>query len=119
MGSIASNAQTIARKMQKRITGEAVAYKRGETSISITLASRGSTVWDVASPETGIMVEERSVDWLIDAADLGDLVPARNDIITASGIDYKVMPFGEGSTIWRWHDREARTVYRIHTKERA
>jgi hypothetical protein len=71
--------------------------------------------------ETGLNVQERSVDWLISATDTdGDpWEPQRDDLVTdENGVVYRVMPSGDTDQVWRWHDR-GRQYYRIHSKERA
>lgn len=104
--------------------GEAVTYARGATSIAITGAVQGDTNWDADNPQPGIKIGERSVDWIIESAQVVDssgtqLTPEAGDTITtADGRVFRCLPFGPQNQIYRWLDRNGRSRFRIHTKER-
>ena len=73
------------------------------------------------SVETGddnIIIHAKTVDWLIDAAAIGNHEPQPGDTIEFldPGRDskYEVMALA-GEKCWRWHGRN-NTTYRIHTK---
>lgn len=117
-------AMTAAMASTRTVRGQAVTYRRGSTEIDVTLAVKGATRFDVESVDGGANITERSIDWIITAADITDgsgneLTPTRGDeIIDENGIVYRVMPFGPDEQLWRWHDRESQAVRRIFTKER-
>lgn len=107
-----------------RVRGQAVLYVRGNTTLQIDCATRGSTRWDIERIDNGVHAKERSVDWIITLADMTTaagtvLEPQRGDeIIDENDVVYRVMPFGPDEQLWRWHDRDSRSFYRIFTKER-
>lgn len=107
-----------------RVRGQAVLYCRGNTTLEIDHATRGSTRWDVEQIDNGVHAKERSVDWIVSLADMTTaagtvLEPQRGDeIIDENDVVYRVMPFGPDEQLWKWHDRDSRTAYRIFTKER-
>lgn len=116
MPSILQSVLVASHQMQVQVKGEGVSYFRDVTPLEIT-AIRGGTQWDTEQPESGITIEERSVDFLISTSELS-LTPQRGDSITdENGVTYRVMPFGPDNQLWRWHD-PGRTVKRIFTKER-
>lgn len=123
--TVASRAVAAASRVARRVTGEAVTYTRDSTTITVSFARRGSTNWNAQAVYNGSRIGDRSVDWLIDVADLVDSSgaalgdPVRGDTITdADGTVFRVMPFGPDDQLWQWHDRVGQTTYRIHTKER-
>ena len=124
MGSIVSNAQAAAATMSRRVSGQLITFRRGDTELTIDLAVQGSTKWFLEQIDNGVHAAERSVDWIISVTDLTlpngtVLEPARGDeIIDEHDAVYRVMPFGPDELLWRWHDRESHTAYRIFTKER-
>jgi hypothetical protein len=105
-----------------RVSGEDITFVRGDVTIPCK-AIRGNTNWDANTAFPGNRVGNRSTDWLIVAADLiptdetDPLTPKRDDAIQTDAGDFKVMPFGADSQLWKYHDR-ARQIYRIFTKER-
>ena len=105
------------------VSGEPVIFVRGETRIECK-AVRGSTNWDTNAAYPGNRVGTRSTDWLIVAVDLtpddadSPLVPERSDEIHTGNGDFRVMPFGPDSQLWKYHDR-GRQIYRIFSKERS
>lgn len=107
----------------RRVAGEDVTYSDGTESATVT-AIRGETIWEPTdSPVDGLTIAEKSVDWLILKSDLTDesvATPASGHTITdAAGQVYRVLPMGPSELVYRWHDRGGRTIYRIHSKERA
>lgn len=120
--SVLADVVAIAAEAVRGVAGEPVTYKRGALELSLTSAVRGSTDWDNNAVNPGVRVSDRSTDWMIAAADLVNgstqLEPQRGDEIIANGVTFRVMPFSNDAPLWRWHDRDARTTYRIHTKER-
>ncbi len=110
--------------MARRVSGEAVTFVRGDLTIDIEKATRGSTVWDRESVFPAHRIGSKSTDWLIEKSLLLDedgnqLEPAKFDVIIAEAGSFEVLPFGQTKQLWQWHDREGRTIYRIHTKERS
>jgi len=121
--SAVQRATSAAQAATRRLRGQPVTYTDGDISIEITLAVRASTNWDRNAAHPNVRIGDRSTDWLIDAAELVDgdtqLEPVRDaTITTADGTVYRVLPMGADRQLWQWHDRDARTTYRIHTKER-
>lgn len=119
--SIASKLLRAAIKANSTIRGENVTYTRGAQTILVEKAVRGSTVWESIEIESGLQIQERSVDWIIEATDTdgASWEPRRDDLVTdENGVVYRVMPLGDTDQVWRWHDR-GRQFYRIHSKERA
>ncbi len=109
--------------MARRVNGEPVTFIRGDLTIDIPLATRGSTNWNQQAPFNGVRIGDRSTDWIIPILLLVDLegtqlVPERGDVFVSDSGAFRVMPFGPDSQLWQYHDRESRSVYRIHTKER-
>lgn len=104
--------------------GESVTYKRGEESIEITGAIRGSTNQDAESKFPGSRIADRSVDWIIEADQLktdagATITPKRGDTVTDSaGYIYRVLPFSPSSDLWAWVDRQGQTRRRVFTKAR-
>lgn len=121
MVSPVAAAAMAARSASRAIRGEVVAYTRGAATVSIT-AIRGVTSWDREAPYNGVRVGDRSTDWIIEAATLrlngAAITPQRGDEIEVNGLAFRVAPFGPDNQLWQYHDRE-RTVFRVHTKERA
>lgn len=123
MVSPISAAMQAATAATRAVRGVTITYRRGSTDVEV-VAVRGSTKWDVEQIDNGAHASERSVDWIITVDDLTQddgtvLTPQRADeVIDENGVTYRVMPFGPDEQLWRWHDRESQTVYRIHTKER-
>lgn len=116
-------AQKAAFKSVQRVAGEAVTFTRDSTTLDITRAVRASTNWNTENAAEGAVVSDKSIDWLIRLDDLtsGTTVyyPARGDTITdENGTVYRVMPFGPNDQLWSWHDRDGRSVVRVHTRER-
>ena len=60
----------------------------------------------------GLIVESKTVDWLIDAADLSS-PPVLGDRIVVADVTYEVMAIG--GKCWRWHGR-TNSTYLIHSK---
>ena len=121
---IASDAIAASLDMQAELHGEAVTYSRsGGISIAITGAIQGDTNWDADNPQPNVKIGERSADWLIEYSQIKNgttqLTPQRDDeITTADGRTFKVLPFGPKNLTHRWVDRNGRSWVRIHTKER-
>lgn len=119
---IAKTASLAAFRASLLVSGEDVVFVRGDTTIECK-AIRGSTNWDTNTVHPGNRVGNRSTDWLIVAADLvtedgeDPLKPDRGDEIHTDGETFRVMPFGEDSQLWNFHDRH-RQIYRVFTKER-
>jgi len=121
--SILRSAQAIVALTARRVSGEPCAYKRGELSIVIPLATQGRTKWQLRDQQ-GMIVITESVDWLIEF-DALDFEPAKFDRIEVAqphGTDvnyvtvvYQVMPFGPEGRVWRWHGTD-RSTARIYTK---
>lgn len=104
-----------------------VVYVAGSLSIVLTSAVRGTTNWrrDAVSPSSRI--GDRSVDWIVAAAELVDgsgvrFEPARGHYLQVTDANgervYQVMPFDAQSPLWVPIDREGREFLRIHTRER-
>lgn len=123
MVSPVSAAMQAAMAATRAVRGQAVTYRRGSVELEIT-AVCGSTKWDLEQIDNGVHASERSTDWIVTVADLTQtdgtvLTPQRSDeIIDESGAVFRVMPFGPDEQLWRWHEGESQTIYRIHTKER-
>lgn len=100
----------------KRVAGVPVTYRRGATSIAVT-AIPGETL-DRSGFDEVADVSSRSVDWLIDAADLAPLEPQPHDqVIQETDSErrvYDVVPLGDDPAA-RWHDRYG-VRWRIHTR---
>lgn len=121
--SIQSRAIAAANAISSRVKGEPVTFIRGDLTIEFPLAVRGSTNWDRDATYPGNRIGDKSTDWLIPAALLVDddgtqLEPAVDDVFISDAGSFTVMPFGPNRQVWQWHDREGRTWYRVHTKER-
>lgn len=105
-----------------RVSGESITFVRGDTSITCK-AVRGSTNWDANAAFPGNRVGTRSTDWLIVQADLkptGEtepLIPERGDEIQTANGNFRAIPFGTDSQVWKYHDR-GRQILRIFSKER-
>lgn len=97
-----------------------VVYRRGALSVSLP-ATRGRSDFQ-ATDAQGVLVQERSVDWLVTAADLvlnsASVEPERGDRVeeTVGGVTrtYEVMAPGNGPP-WRWSDPGHKTM-RVHSK---
>lgn len=124
MVSPVSAAQKAASLAARYVRREEVTYTRGTTTLEISVAMRGSTKWDTEQIDNGVHGTERSVDWILSLTELtlSDgtvLEPQRGDEITdVLGTVYRVMPFGMDQQLWKWHDRDSRSAYRVFTKER-
>jgi len=103
----------------KSIAGVPVTYRTSGSGdpIEISKAVKGSTLYEV-DESTGARVRSRSVDWLIDKADLLidgiSVIPEIGHTITDGNTVYEVHIRGE--TCWRWSDPQE-TRYRIHVSE--
>lgn len=100
--------------------GVAVAYTRGENSVTIANAWVGRTAFKQlphGASKAAVIWGDR--DYLIPAADLvlGGLAvePARGDRITEGSLVFEVIAPG-GEPAWRWSDPQ-RTRYRVHCKQ--
>jgi hypothetical protein len=105
----------------RSVRGESVTYAAGATSFTVT-AVRAQTTWEPRpSNIDGVLIEERSTDWIIDLVDLTDnsiTAPVAGHTITdENGVVYRLLPFGGNELVYRYHDR-ARTVVRCFSKER-
>jgi len=107
----------------RAVRGQVVTYRRGATELECT-AVCGTTKWYLEQIDNGVHASERSTDWIITVDDLTQsdgtvLTPQRGDeVIDENGVIFRVMPFGPDEQLWRWHEGESQTIYRIHTKER-
>jgi hypothetical protein len=124
MSTAVQRATSAAQAATRRLRGEAVTYRHGVITIGISNAVRGSTNWDRNAVHPNVRIGDRSTDWLIESAQLvhagTPLEPQRDaTITTADGTVYRVLPMGGDRQLWQWHDRDAQTTYRIHTKERS
>ena len=89
-----------------------VEYHRGADTRGVR-ATFGSTRRESAD-ESGLVIESRTRDFLILAAELG-ILPEPGDLIAVGGRLHEVMNLpGEGC--WRWSDPYHQTL-RIHTKD--
>ena len=89
-----------------------VEYRRGTLTRGVR-ATFGSTRRESAD-ESGLVIESRTRDFLILAAELG-ILPEPGDLIAVGGRLHEVMNLpGEGC--WRWSDPYHQTL-RIHTKD--
>lgn len=128
MVSPLASAISAAMAQTRPVRGEAITYSATRDAvlieIDITNAVRAATNWTADETSQGARVGEKSIDWLIESAELVDadgveFEPERGDTITDSaGSVYRVMPFGTQSQLWQWHDRASQTTARVFTKER-
>lgn len=115
---MASFRQTIANALaaNRTLTGVAVTYQRGESSVSLT-ATRGRTEFET-DDGAGMPLSYESADWLVSAADLvigGERIePRQGDKVTDGGKVYEVLA-PRGEPVWRWRDG-GRSQMRIHSK---
>ncbi len=88
-----------------------IEYRRGAQTRGVR-ATFGSTRRESAD-ESGLVIESRTRDFLILAAELG-ILPQPGDVIAVGGRRFEVMDLaGEGG--WRWSDPYHQTL-RIHTR---
>lgn len=102
------------------VAGESVTYRRGNSHVTIT-AVPGQSVFDESTGATDVVMQTKTVDWLISPDDLkidgNQSEPQRGDqIIRADGEKLDLLP-GSGNKSWAWSDSR-KTHYRIHTVRR-
>jgi len=104
------------------VAGVQVTYHRGEDSVTIQQAVRGSSQYE-ADDGRGLVTEVQVEDFLIPAAGLvlGGLATEPEDgdrieqVVGAKRLTYEVMAPSSAETAWRYSDT-TRTTLRIHTK---
>lgn len=121
MASSMKSAALAANKAQRSAAGEAITYKRGVNSVSLT-AVIGTSGFDQVDA-MGIVERIESRDYFIEAAkliiDSALILPGIGDSIleTVDGVTYtyEVMTL-DGQPAWRYSD-PYRDKLRIHTKQ--
>lgn len=118
--SILRRAKTAATTLSRKLSGDAVTYRRGELEVPIDYATQGKTRWE-KTDRNGISVSVYSVDWLIQTDDL-ELTPQRDDEIEIEiggrRKVYQVLPFGNENRVFRYHGTDE-TAVRVYTKLKA
>lgn len=112
---LANGLAWLTEQRKEHLTTTAIYSRTGEDDLTLSV-SRARTSQTVESM-TGVSVEVREQDWLVDADALGVYgtpTPKRNDRILAEGGIYEVMDMA-GQGPWRYTDSR-RATFRIHTK---
>lgn len=121
--SLISEAIETSFTVQRLLHGDSVIYAPAASDISIEIPDvvQGNSRWK-GFGAGGVVIQSESVDFFIPVAELVDpdgelLEPQQFDrITTLDGFVYDVQPFGSDELLWRWHDRQGRTIRRIYTK---
>lgn len=101
------------RGIQRSHASHPVTYQSGATSLSDVPATVGRTDWEQANTE-GLLTRNELRDYLIDVADLPNIVPAAGDKIIDGPATYEICNGPEGHC-FRYSD-PAQLRYRIHTQ---
>ena len=115
--SVLRRAKTAATTLSRKLSGDAVTYRRGDLEVPIAYATQGKTRWE-KTDRNNISVPVYSVDWLMQTDDL-ELTPQRDDEIEIDLGDkrqvYQVLPFGNENRVFRYHGTD-QTAVRVYTK---
>lgn len=113
MPNLLLDGQAWLREQRALWLSELVVYYAAGSPMADVPATRGSTTSEV---EVGdIIVETKSVDWLIEVANLPGVTPKRGDLIFADGKYFEVLALG-GESHYRWHGSDQKT-FRIHSRQ--
>lgn len=91
-------------------------YRREGMTVAPVHARLGST-HAVTTDSDGFVVHVRFTDFLLLAADLpAGFEPTVGDVIWHGGWPYLVSAV-DGEPCWRWHTRQSRRIFRVHTRQ--
>jgi hypothetical protein len=91
-------------------------YRRDGADVAHARARRGST-HAVTTDSDGFSVHVRFADFFLLAADLpAGFEPAVGDVVWHGGWPYLVSAV-DGEPCWRWHTRQSRRIFRVHTRQ--